>query len=350
MKLILTSIFLIFILTANGQNSKDDPIRNFEKLWSEFNLRYANFELKSVDWKEVYNQYRPQINEKSTSNELFDVSCKMLQELSDGHINLTGQTNIEKRDCGIPYTYHLSDEFGRIGKVYPLILKTLKEEKFTTLSENIGNGLINYSLSEDYGYLSVSQFEGFKIGEIKRSMNKAMTQFENKKGVIIDVRLNGGGRDKNSYKIAGRFVDKKRLGHYKKTRIKGTQNFTELESWYLNPKGNKQFIKPIVILTSDWSASATEIFVLAMKELPYVQVVGNRTEGIFSDMYNFKLPNGWKVSLSHQQYFSTKMTNYEGTGIQPDVEILNYKNDEFDNILLKAIELLDKTTDNNGYN
>ncbi len=40
------------------------------------------------------------------------------------------------------------------------------------------------------------------------------------------------------------------------------------------------FTKPIIILTSDWSASATEIFVLAMKELPYVTVIGNRTEGI----------------------------------------------------------------------
>ncbi len=350
MKLILTSIFLILSLNINSQNSKDDPIKNFENLWSEFNLRYANFELKNVDWQEVYDKYRTKINKESTSDELFDISCKMIQELNDGHVNLEGKTNLAEKSCGIVSTYHIYDEFGDFKNLIPLTLKTLQEESFTPLSIKNGNGTIRFSLSEDYGYLSINEFEGFALGELRRSMNSAMNLFENKKGVIIDVRLNGGGDDKNAYKIAGRFADKKRLGHYKKTRIKGSQSFTELESWFLEPKGKIQFTKPVIILTSDWSASATEIFLLAMKELPYVIVVGDSTEGIFSDMYEFNLPNGWWVSLSHQQYFSTKMINYEGKGITPDFKVLNYKKDEFDNVLLKAIELLNKTTVNNAYN
>ena len=340
----------MFILKTHGQNSKDDPVQNFETLWSEFNLRYANFELKSVNWQDIYTQYRPQITENSTSNELFDVSCKMLSELNDGHVNLSGKTNVKERRCAVPYSFHLYDEFGSLKKFTPLILKTLNEQKFSPLSNTNGKGIISHAISKDYGYLSIREFEDFRIGEIKKSMTKALKAFEDKKGVIIDVRLNGGGSDKNSYRIAGRFTDKKRLGHYKKTRIKGTQDFTPLESWYLEPKGKKTFTKPIIILTSDWSASATEIFVLAMKELPYVTVIGNRTEGIFSDMFGFKLPNGWWASLSHQQYFSTKMINYEGKGIEPDFKILNYKKDKSDNVLLKAIELLDKSTVNNASN
>ncbi len=350
MKLALATILLMFILKTHGQNSKDDPVQNFETLWSEFNLRYANFELKSVNWQDIYTQYRPQITENSTSNELFDVSCKMLSELNDGHVNLSGKTNVKERRCAVPYSFHLYDEFGSLKKFTPLILKTLNEQKFSPLSNTNGKGIISHAISKDYGYLSIREFEDFRIGEIKKSMTKALKAFEDKKGVIIDVRLNGGGSDKNSYRIAGRFTDKKRLGHYKKTRIKGTQDFTPLESWYLEPKGKKTFTKPIIILTSDWSASATEIFVLAMKELPYVTVIGNRTEGIFSDLFGFKLPNGWWASLSHQQYFSTKMINYEGKGIEPDFKILNYKKDKSDNVLLKAIELLDKSTVNNASN
>ncbi len=348
MKSILTLVLFIFIINVEAQNSKNNPIENFESLWSEFNLRYANFELKSVRWQDIYDQYRPQINKKSTSNELFDVSCKMLQELKDGHVTLEGETNIGDRDCGVPYSYHLEDEFGDIENLVPVILKTLKIQNFSPLSKKIGKGFIRFASSKDYGYLIISDFEGFAIGEIKRSMKVAMNRFENKKGLIIDIRLNGGGSDESAYKIAGWFADEKRLGHYKKTRIKGTQNFSELESWYLNPIGKKQFTKPIIVLTSDWTASAAEVFLLAMKELPYVKLVGNRTEGIFSDMLEFNLPNGWSVSLSNMQFFSSKMVNFEGSGIEPDVKVLNYKKDSYDTVLLKAIELLDKTTDNNN--
>lgn len=345
MKLILTSIFLFFSLSVSAQNSKDNPINNFEKLWTEFNNRYANFELKNVDWQDTYDKYRPQITENTTSDELFEVCCEMLRELNDGHINLFGKTNVKKRYCNTTNNkFHLLEEFGDLGNLMALVTKTLQRENFSTIRPKIGNGKIRYAASNEYGYLFIGQFTGFTTQKVNRILKKALNQFENKKGLIIDVRINGGGEDRFAYEIAGRFADKKRLGHLKKERIKGTQNFTELESHYLNPKGGKQFTKPIIILASNLSASATEIFLMAMKELPYVTIIGDRTEGILSDMYPFKLPNGWQVTLSHQQYFSADRINYEGKGIEPDFKILNYKKDEYDNALLKAIELLNETT------
>ncbi len=158
---------------------------------------------------------------------------------------------------------------------------------------------------------------------------------------IIDVRLNGGGYDKIAFEITGRFVEKKRLGHYKKIRIRGTQDFTSLKSWYLKPKTKIQYTKSIIILTSDRSASVTEIFALARQELSYVTVIRNQTEGIFSDMFEFKLSNGWKASLSRQKYFSSKMVNYYGKGIEPYFKILNYKTDTSDSVKRKVIEMLD---------
>lgn len=347
MKLITTSIFLMLFLNVNAQNSKDDPVWNFELMWSEFNNRYANFELKEVDWQEVYDKYRPQINKKSTSDEVFDVCCKMLQELNDGHVTLSGKINGKKRKCNtVKYKVHLFEEFGDLSNFMAVTYKTLKKEQFSSLRPKISNGNLRHATSNDYGYLFIGQFNGFTTRKVDRIMKKAIKQFENKKGLIIDVRTNGGGLDKYCYQIAGRFADKKRLAQYEKVRIKGTQNFTELDSLFLSPKGEKQFTKPIVILTSNISASATEVFLLAMKELPYVTVIGNRTEGIFSDMRTLRFPNGWRVTLSHEQYFSADMINYEGIGIEPDIKILNYKKDEFDNVILKAIELLDDITKN----
>jgi len=340
-KLIITLLLFISSSIIRAQKSTDNPVVNFEKLWSEFNQNYANFELKTVDWRNTYNTYRSQINKNTTSDKLFDVSCTMLKELNDGHVTLTGRTNVKERYCGIENDVHIINEFMSFKNLQIIVDKELNNSGFSDLIQTKEKGLIHYSSAENYGYLRIDEMDGFSFGEINKSMKKALKAFEDKKGLIIDVRFNGGGSDLVSYKIAGRFVDKKRLGHYKRTRIKGTPNFTVLEPWYLKPKGKKQFTKPIIILTSDWSASATEIFVLALKELPYVTVVGNTTEGIFSDMYLFKLPNGWKGTLSHQQYFSAKMVNYEGKGIEPDFKVLNYKKDKADNVLIQAIELLD---------
>ncbi|MAJ31276.1 MAG: hypothetical protein CMC18_01290 [Flavobacteriaceae bacterium] len=344
MKHLILIFVCLIIFNISAQEKKDNPIINFEKLWSEFNDRYANFELKTVNWDNNYKEYRPQINKNTSSKELFDVSCKMLQELKDGHVNIIiNKNNItEENWCGSGKKFHILEEFSEFDSLKVVVKKTLKKKKFSPL---INQGkIIQYSVSEKYGYLRIDGMEGFKIGELSKVMKSAINIFENKKGVIIDVRFNGGGEDKVSYQIAGRFTDKKRLGHYKRTRIKGTKAYTELDSWYLKPKGSKQFTKPIIVLTSDWSASATEIFVMAMKELPYVTIVGDNTEGIFSDMYFFKLPNKWRVSLSHQQYFSTDMKNYEGIGIPPDYKVLNYKKDKSDLVLAKAIEILDNNT------
>jgi len=187
--------------------------------------------------------------------------------------------------------------------------------------------------------------QGFRLGELSRFMDNAARAFADKKGVIIDIRTNGGGMDSNSHIISGRFADKKRIAYYKHQRKKGTNSYTRLKTKYLKPKGKKQFTKPVVVLTSDHTASAADVFALMMKELPYVTIVGDRTQGIFSDMYSFKLPNGWNATLSHQRYLSSEKVNYEGRGVQPDIKLLNQPEDiktNIDPLIVKAIDVLDK--------
>ena len=188
------------------------------------------------------------------------------------------------------------------------------------------------------------------FGRLKKVLNKTLVAFQHKKGIIIDLRFNGGGWDRAAYKIASRFVSQKQMGHLQKkrikgTRIKGTNEYGKLKSFSVMPKGKNQFTKPIVILTSDFTASASEFFLLAMKDFPYVTIVGDTTEGIFSEMHEFQLPNKWDVSLSHQHFFSKEMINYEGIGIEPDIVVLNSREDletDIDPVITKAIALLKK--------
>ena len=105
-------LFIFFVNTGFGQpNQIDQPIKNFEALWSEFNLRYANFELKQVDWDKVYQQYRPQITAQTTNQALFEVCCAMVQELNDGHVTIDPSFDNESINCGTPYDFSLQKAF-----------------------------------------------------------------------------------------------------------------------------------------------------------------------------------------------------------------------------------------------
>jgi C-terminal processing protease CtpA/Prc len=165
------------------------------------------------------------------------------------------------------------------------------------------------------------------------------------KGLIIDIRLNPGGTDQCVYQIASRFADRKRVGHHRKTKTKpGTDGFAELKTRYLSPHENT-YLKPIVLLTHDASFSGADVFAMVMTELPQVTIVGEPTNGIFSNMLEKKLPNGWKYTLSFQVYYSADMTCYEGKGVPVDVPLRNTRSDlekEADPLVLKALELLSK--------
>lgn len=354
MKFIISFIVLFTINYSFAQNSRiQDPVKNFDILWNEFNNRYANFELKHIDWNDIYKKYRPLINEKTTNDSLFTICNKMLLELKDGHVTLvqygTNKKIIRESEGGSPLT--LLEKFpiskNKEPNIFQLIEITDKTLKNYAFSNSISSKKrkIEYSNSKQYGYLRIIQMLGLSMNQYKMHIDNAIKTFKNKNGVIIDIRFNGGGHDKVSFAIASRFADKKRVGHYKKERKKGTTEFKKIKTRYLEPDGNKQFTKPIVILTSDVTASAAEIFTMIMKELPYVTIIGDNTQGVFSDRYEFKLPNRWRVSLSHQQYFSADMKNYEGVGIEPHIRMLNEQADiknGIDPLIIKALELLNE--------
>ena len=347
-------IFWLFIFcptTIFAQDNRiQDPVKNFDRLWTVFNERFANFELKEIDWDEVYKKYRPLIDEQTSNDSLFSVCSRMLDELQDGHVNLI-QSGKHERKKAPAYPTRLLEDFplndAASPNLYDLIrttYQTLKAENFSTVGKS-KNGKIRFATNADYGYLNIMQMSGIPKGKVAKLIDQAIIAFQDKKGVIIDVRFNGGGDDKISHTIASRFTSQKQKVYLKRERIPKTDQFTELETHFLQPDGPQQFTKPVILITSDLTASAAEVFTMMMNELPQVTIIGNHTEGIFSDMYDFKLPNGWLATLSHQQYLTLAMYNPEGKGIQPDISLLNSPEEiekGLDTLIMKALEILEE--------
>jgi carboxyl-terminal processing protease len=162
--------------------------------------------------------------------------------------------------------------------------------------------------------------------------------------MIIDIRDNPGGDDDIVIAIINRFCDRKRVAFHRKTKIgPGDDDFTPLKTWYLEPQGDAQFTKPIVVLTCDSVFSGGEVFALAIKELPHVTTIGDHTNGIFSYQLEKRLPNGWEYRLSYQVYLSANMVCYEGKGVPVDIELFNQKADiekGIDPLIVRALDVI----------
>ena len=111
---------------------------------------------------------------------------------------------------------------------------------------------------------------------------------------------------------------------------------------YLEPTGKRQFLGPVAVLTNRRTFSAAESFVLAMRTLPQVTLVGDTTGGGSGNPLFREMPNGWSLSVSRWLERAPDGTTHEGRGIGPHHHtiIAAHLIGLSDPILLKAVEIL----------
>ena len=145
-----------------------------------------------------------------------------------------------------------------------------------------------------------------------------MNELANTKALIIDVRFNGGGKDEVGMAVLQRLNATEKVTFTKKGKH-GT-SFTPLNR-VTQAASNNPYNKPVYLLIATESASATEIMALSAMSLPNITSIGARTEGVFSDILDKELPNGWTFGLSNEVYQDLNGINYEGLGIPPEIEV-----------------------------
>ena len=324
-----------------------DPEKNFEELWTTFYKRYPFFDIKNVDWQKLYDLYRPQVTPTTTEDELFDTLCRMLTPLNDGHVNLIAKLDGKKKHFRPEVKPRFWQEFGdgEIDRLFETTGKTLAANGFGPLSKTEA-WMLPYCRSQDFGYVRILELEDIKSRELVAALDAIGRDFPDLKGYIIDIRDCPGGDDSTAITIINRFCDRRRVAFRRRTKTgPGDNDLTPVRTWHLEPQGDVQFTGPIVLLTCDSVFSGGEAFALAIRELPYVTIVGDHTNGIFSYELEKKLPNGWRYTLSYQKYYSAEMVCYEGKGVPVDIELLNHKSDIADGsdpLITRALEVLSR--------
>lgn len=303
-----------------------DPMSNFERLWNECDEKYSYFDLKNIDWNQIKEEYSQRIYSDMPDDSLFDVLGDMLTELRDDHSNLISEFNISF--FGVDYLGQDNFDFRAITDFY------IGRDYYVS-----GPFIHNYLDSNEIGYVRYSSFSNSISTE---SLDYVINRYKDTKGLIFDIRENGGGRIDNVYTILSRFIDSPQTIYY--TRIKsGTEHndFTEAEEVILTPSSSSKYLKPIIVLTDRGSYSASSMFSLASKALPNMTLLGDTTGGGLGMPNGGQLPNGWNYRFSITQCLDLNKNEAFENGVPPDEIILyDWNNLETDEILERAKYLI----------
>ena len=286
----------------------DTPVGNFESLWRIIDEHYCFFDYKQqeygLDWNAVYDKYKVRVNNNMTTVQLFEVLCDMLAELRDGHVNLSSSMNY-----GRYWTWQ---------EAYPKNYSDTLERHYMGTDYLIANGLHYRVLDDNIGYIRCASFET-PIGE--GNLDEMLSYLLFCRGLIIDIRNNGGGNLTVAERLAGRFVHEKTLVGYMQHKTgKEHQDFSELEEIYLEPSSNVRWNKKVCVLVNRSVFSAANEFAVMMHCLPNVTLIGDHTGGGSGLPMSNSLPNGWSVRFSACPMYDNHQQQTE-FGIGPDIAV-----------------------------
>ena len=214
-------------------------------------------------------------------------------------------------------------------KIDLVVLRGEDELDFNITRANIVMQSVRSEVMDgNIGYIRISSFEEKTAEDFKQQLRDL--ELKGVKGLVIDLRDNGGGLVESSVDIADMLLGE------------GVVTYTE------DRQKNKEYYKstagatnlPYVVLVNGGTASASEILTAAIKDHKAGKIVGTTTYGKGIIQSVEQLSSGDAVKMTIMQYFSPDGNVIHKVGIKPDFEVEALADDQTDRQLEKAIELL----------
>jgi len=314
-----TSLIMGFmaLFSACSLSPDADPTgeqeRIFETFYNDVRLTYPFFPFDGVDWDASYKQYRPQVVAATADSTLFRIMSEMMTPLMDGHASLqspSGQSwSNPKKSIYYP------------GFNLPLVLtgnRYLNRRDTSGIRRNnVFGGQLAAAPGVLYFYIKsfLTRGSALYIDSSIRAFGIA-----NCKGVVIDVRNNGGGLVQECEQVAGLFAAQRTLFGYQKLKNgPSIGSYSANEPQYFDPYLSLGFTKPVVLLSNRYSASASERLRFCLQALPNTFAIGDTSYGATSPVIDRVLAGKWKYVLVGSVNTNKDGVLYERIGVPPDM-------------------------------
>lgn len=392
--------FLFFIFTflisfsLLSAFSTKDALKEFDKFSVFVKESYPYFGLRNVNWDELVKKYRPMVEKCKKEDEFVEIIRNIVAEVGDPHfivieppfeMGILG-VNTEKIEEGLKIISVIEDSpaervglrkgdviIGINGKSFNEFMQSLPpykrvynclgkpgekiSVKFKYLSGEIKEvelvlldprslkwePKIEYRLLDnEIGYIKIPSF----YGKIFKQYDKVLDSFNKTKGIILDLRGNGGG----SWGIfARRFFNETthygklaflKPGLYRAQIGMDSKNIRESVQPLFIPPGEKVYEGKVVILMDRFSASACEIFITLFKDSGRGVLVGEKTAGFCPGFVHTYRIGKITIRIPIATFHRLNGETVEGKGIRPDIYVEPSEGNEKDPFIEKGIEVL----------
>jgi carboxyl-terminal processing protease len=349
--------------------SQGEQMRILRELADVVEAVYVYSDFNGKDWNEIQSRYKAKVESGLDTESFYREMDAMIGELGDEHsfflapvevkeaeaelkgevefvgLGITWQLDIEREHMVVISTYPGSPaEYGGIQQHDSILLvdglpineetgRRLRGPKCSPVVLTVQSPgeaprevmLIRYDIQESIPIDArlISTTDGSRIGyifipsffdeTIPEQIENALNAFGPLDGLLLDVRLNGGGSSTVTYPILEYFTNGQ-LGQFVSRTDSRTLTIDP------NPIQNSQTV-PLVVMVSEDTVSFGEIFAGMLKDSGRAKIVGETSLGNVEVLHGYDFEDGSQVWIASERFDSAfSDTDWEETGIIPDVQ------------------------------
>jgi C-terminal processing protease CtpA/Prc len=177
---------------------------------------------------------------------------------------------------------------------------------------------LEWAVTDDkVGYLAIY---GWNQSDLPNRCQEVLEEMRDTRGLIMDVRLNGGGSEDLAMEVAGRFLPRQFVYGYSQFRNGPAHtNLTQTIPREVSPRGPWRYNRPVVLLIGQKCMSSNESFIAMMSGDPDLTTMGDRTCGSSGNPRMLNLPMDITVSIPRWIDYLPDGMPLDERGFQPQL-------------------------------